>query len=125
MAFGELNIVPQSQIIIVQRFKKDIKHYYKAIIISKQTNHGIPTLCYVGYWSAAKGVSIEPHKFWFCHDDLLRCVGRTSKKYALNRLALPSLWHEQSGTNFTQIEMVALEEASFLLLEKPRCPLVN
>ncbi len=29
--------------------QKDIKHYYKAIIISKQTNRGIPTPCYVGY----------------------------------------------------------------------------
>jgi hypothetical protein len=27
---------------------KDIKHYYKAIIISKQTDHGIYALSYVG-----------------------------------------------------------------------------
>jgi len=68
--------------------QKSIKHYYKTIIISKQTNHGIPVWCYVGYWFATKGVSIELHKFWFCHDDLLRRVGRTSKKYAFDRLAL-------------------------------------
>jgi len=43
--------------------QKDTKHYYKAIIISKQTNHGIFALCYVGYWSIAQGVSIELHKF--------------------------------------------------------------
>jgi hypothetical protein len=29
--------------------QKDIKHYYKAKIISKQTNHGILAPCYVGY----------------------------------------------------------------------------
>jgi hypothetical protein len=65
--------------------QKDIKHYYKAKIISKQTDHDIPTPCYVGYWSTTKGVSIELHKFWFCHDNLLRCVRRTSRKYALDR----------------------------------------
>jgi hypothetical protein len=29
--------------------QKDIKHYCKAKIISKQTDHGIPAPCYVGY----------------------------------------------------------------------------
>jgi hypothetical protein len=55
----------------------------------------------------------------------MRCVGGTNKKYALDRLALPSLWHVQIGTNLIQIEVVALEEVGFLLLEKPRCPFVN
>jgi hypothetical protein len=74
--------------------QKNIKHSCKAKIISKQINRGILTLCYVGYWAVAKGVSIEQHKFWFCHDDLMCCVGGTNKKlYALNKLALPSLWH--------------------------------
>jgi hypothetical protein len=50
--------------------QKAIKHYYKTKIVSKQTYCGIPTPCYVGYWSATQGVSIELHKFWFCHDDL-------------------------------------------------------
>jgi hypothetical protein len=89
--------------------QKDIKYYYKTKIISKQTYRGIFTLCYVGYWFVAQGVSLELHKFWFCYDDLIRCFGRTSKKYALDRLALPSLWLVQKGTNFTQIEVVALE----------------
>jgi hypothetical protein len=53
------------------------------------------------------------------------CVGGTSKKYAFNRLALPSLLLMQVRTNFIQIEVVALEDASFLLLEKPRCPFAN
>ncbi len=42
--------------------QKNTKHYGKAKIISKQTNHGTPTPCYVGQWSTAKGVSIELHK---------------------------------------------------------------
>jgi hypothetical protein len=97
--------------------QKYTNHYYKDIIISKQTNYGILTLCYVGYWFATQGVLIELHKFWFCHDDLMHYVGRTNRKYALNRPTLPSLWLGQEGTYFIQIEVVALEEASFLLLE--------
>jgi hypothetical protein len=105
--------------------QKDIKHYCKAKIISKQIDYGIHVPCYVGYWSPAQGVSIELHKFWFCHDDLMHCVGRTSSKYALNRPTLPSLWLMQERIDLTQIEVVALEEASFLLLKKPICPFVN
>jgi hypothetical protein len=71
--------------------QKDIKHYCKAKIISKQIDCGIPTLCYVGYQTTTQGLSIELHKFWFCHDDLMYCVGGTSRKYALNKLALFSL----------------------------------
>jgi hypothetical protein len=45
----------------------------------------------------------------------MRCVGGTSKKYALNTLALPSLWPVQKRTYLIQIEVVALEEVGFLL----------
>jgi hypothetical protein len=52
-------------------------------------------------------------------------VGGTNKKYALDKPTLPALWHVQEGTNFIQIEMLALEEANLLFWKKPRCPLVN
>ncbi len=41
-------------------------------------------------------------------------VGGTNKKYAFDRLALPSLWPMQVGIYLTQIEVVALEEVGFL-----------
>jgi len=52
-------------------------------------------------------------------------VGGTSMKYTINRPTLPSSWHVQVGIDFAQIEAMALEEVSFLLREKLRCPLVN
>jgi hypothetical protein len=79
----------------------------------------------MGYWFAAQGLLIELHKFWFCHDDPMCCVGRTSKKYAFDMLALPSLWHVQKMTNLIQIKVVALEEVGLLVSKKPRCPFVN
>jgi hypothetical protein len=99
--------------------------YYKAKSISKQIDHSIPALCYVGEWSTTKGPSTELHKFWSCNDNLNRCVGGTKKKHALDRLALLSLWLVQVGTNFIQIEVVALEHVNFLLSKKPRCPLIH
>jgi hypothetical protein len=72
--------------------QKDIKHYYKAKTISKQTDCGIFVPCYVGYWSTTKGILIELHKFWFCHDGLNCCVGRISRKYDIGNLTLPSSW---------------------------------
>jgi len=46
-------------------------------------------------------------------------------EYALEKPTLPSLWPMQEGTNLIQIEVVALEEASFLLSKKPKCPFIN
>jgi len=63
MEFGELNAAPQKLNTHCSTLQKDIKHYYKAKIISKQINHGIFALCYVGYWFVTKGVSIGLHKF--------------------------------------------------------------
>jgi hypothetical protein len=92
---------------------KDIKHYYKARIISKQTDCGIPTRVMLVISPTTKGVLIELHKFWFYYDDLSHCVGETSRKYAFDRPVLSSLWPVQAWTNLTQIEVVALEEFVF------------
>ncbi len=116
----QIECCPLKSNIHYSTLQKDTKHYCKAKIISKQTNL---VLCWL--LSTTKGVSIELHKFWFCHDDLNHCVGGTNKKYAFDKLALLSLWHVQVRINFTQIEVVALEEISFLLLEKPKSPFVN
>jgi hypothetical protein len=56
---------------------------------------------------------------------LVKKGGFSTNGNALDRSSLPSLWPMQEGTNFTQIEVVVLEQASFLLSEKPRCPFVN
>jgi hypothetical protein len=44
---------------------------------------------------------------------------------AFDRPTLLALWHVQEGIDIIQIEVMALEEASFLLSKKPRCPLLN
>jgi hypothetical protein len=85
MAFGEFNIIPQSQTIIVQCCTKPKSFQNKQIVVFRLRVALVPS-------STTKGVSIELHKFWFCYDDLLHCVGGTSRKYAFDRPVLPSLW---------------------------------
>ncbi len=94
-------------------------------IISKITNRGILIPCYVGNWSATKGVAIELHKFQFCYDDHNRCVRGTRKKYTIGRLVVPSIWHVQKGNDLTQNEVMPLEKSSFLLSEKLRSHPIN
>jgi hypothetical protein len=72
---------------------------------------------------ATKGVSIDLHEFWFYYDDLLHCVGETSRKYAFDRPILPSLWHVQAWTNLTQIEVVPFEELVFCYQRSQDVPL--
>jgi hypothetical protein len=49
---GQIELYPSKSNSRCLTLQKYIKHYYKAIIISKQTNYDIHALCHVGYWSA-------------------------------------------------------------------------
>jgi hypothetical protein len=101
--------------------QKDTKHYYKAKIISKITNHGIFAPWYVGNWSIVRDAVIELHKFWVYHDDHNRCDGGPKRKYVIGRSILPFIWHVQEGNNLTEDEVTTLKEPNFLLFEKLMC----
>jgi hypothetical protein len=92
-----------------------------AIIIAKRTVYGIPSPYYDGLWSNLKRSIPIHHKFWFCVNDLTHYVGRTRRKYHVNRPLLPSTWPMQVGTDLTQFEVIALKEARFVLCEVRKC----
>jgi hypothetical protein len=94
--------------------QKDLMKHCNAQII---TIRGIPNPCYNGLWFDLKGFALICHKFWFCANDLTHYVGRTGKKYYVNRPLVPSTWLVQIGTNLIQFEVIALEEARFILCE--------
>jgi hypothetical protein len=79
--------------------------------------------CYDGLWSDLKGFAPIHHKFWFCANDLTRCVRRTRRKYFFDRPLVPSTWLVQVVTNLTQFDVTALEEARFVLCEVHKCAL--
>jgi hypothetical protein len=45
--------------------KNETKQYYKVKIISKKTNHGIPSPYYVGNWSVTRGATLRCTSFGF------------------------------------------------------------
>jgi len=68
MMFSALNDVPPSHMPMF-----GIAKGHEALLYGenhlRRTKRGILAPYNVGNWSAAKGVTIELHKFWFCHDD--------------------------------------------------------
>jgi len=49
----------------------------------------------------------------FCPNDLNHYVDGTSRKFAVARLVVPTVWPIQKGTNLTQNELITLEEVGF------------
>jgi hypothetical protein len=66
----------------------------------------------------------ESTKFFFCLDDIERCVkGRRCKwvvQYSMQqeRPSIPNVWLIKFGTNLKQCEILALEAAEFQLPQK-------
>ena len=56
--------------------------------------------------------------FWFCADDINRCVSGNRKAWVLDWPALPSTWPVKMGTNLTREEVFALEDAGFQLQQR-------
>jgi hypothetical protein len=60
-------------------------------------------------------VDSQDHKFWFCVDDIHRCVEGAVRTSILKHPSLPIAWLMMSCTNFIISEIVCLEEVGFCL----------
>ena len=58
------------------------------------------------------------YEFWFCLDDIKRCVSSSKKKYVLDLPILPNTWPVKIGTNLLREEILALEDAGFQLQQR-------
>jgi hypothetical protein len=72
--------------------QRNLMKHYNAIIITKIAICGIPSPCYNGLWFNLKRFTPICHKFWFCANVLTHCVGRTGRKYHVDRPFVPSMW---------------------------------
>jgi hypothetical protein len=61
---------------------------------------------------------IAKHKFWFCANDLVRCVMGTKRGHILTRPLVPTMWPMMSRMCLIQEEVHSLEDARFLLEKK-------
>ena len=57
--------------------------------------------------------------FWFCSDDIHRCVKGTKRRWVLDWPEVPQVWPVLSGTNLNQEEMLLLQHAGFRLQKRP------
>ena len=81
-------------------------------------SHGIPAPTYFSKkrdYHTKKSVEVD---FWFCDDDIKRCVSGNKKAWVLDWPAIPRTWPVKLGTNLTQEEVLALEDAGFQLQQR-------
>ena len=57
--------------------------------------------------------------FWFCSDDIHRCVKGTKQRWVLDWPEVPKVWPVLSGTNLNREETLLLQHARFRLQERP------
>ena len=57
--------------------------------------------------------------FWFCPDDIARCVKGTKRRWVLDWPEVTEVWPVLSGTNLNQEETLFLQHAGFRLQERP------
>jgi hypothetical protein len=57
-------------------------------------------------------------QFFFCNDDIERCVKGTRRKWVMSRPEVPEIWPVKNGTNLTRKEILALENAGFRLPQR-------
>ena len=56
--------------------------------------------------------------FWFCADDIKRCVSENKKAWILDWPVVPPTWLVKLGTNLTCEEVFAPEDARFQLQQR-------
>jgi hypothetical protein len=57
--------------------------------------------------------------FWFCPDDIKRCMKGTKCSWGLDWPQVPDVWPILSGTNLIRKETLLLQDAGFKLQERP------
>ena len=81
-------------------------------------SHGTPAPTYFGKkrdYHTKKSIEVG---FWFCADDIKRCVSGNKKSWVLDWPAIPRIWPVKVGTNLTREEVFALEDAGFQLQQR-------
>jgi hypothetical protein len=60
----------------------------------------------------------EVMEFFFCNDDIERCVKGTKRKWIQSRPDIPSIWPVKIGTNLSKKEILDFESAGFQLPQR-------
>ena len=89
-------------------------------------SNSTPAPAYLGVWNYYKFTTPKSEKFFFCPDDIERCVKGSRRKWIdkfsvdQERPPIPPVWPVKLGTNLTRPEILKLENAGFQLPQKER-----
>jgi hypothetical protein len=92
------------------------KKKYEAKIVQGNKPTAAPT--YTGVMQNAHKKMPEIKEFFFCNDDIERCIKGTKQKWVQSRPDIPSIWLVKIGTNLSKKEILDLENTSFQLPQR-------
>ena len=70
---------------------------------------------YRGTRTEYKGTKPQTTDFWFCPDQIARCVMGPKRFFVIDRPEIPDVWPVLSGMDLTRSEILELQEAGFCL----------
>ena len=82
------------------------------------SKHNTPTPTYKGLKKELCSTNNVEYEFWFCPDDIKRCISGTKMKYVLDWPTVSNTWPVKMGTNLSREEVLALEDARFQLQQR-------
>ena len=77
---------------------------------------------YTGMMDSYKKNTTEKMQFFFCNDDIERCVKGSRRKWVLSKPEIPDVWPVKIGTNLSSKEILGLQIAGFRLAERLELP---
>ena len=80
--------------------------------------HGTPGPIYKGLRKEFRFSNNVEYEFWFCLEDIKRCVSGSKKKHMLDWPIVPNTWSVKIGTNLLREEVLALEDVGFQLQQR-------
>ena len=93
--------------------QKHTQAKYKLLVVRHGKPIAAPTC--KGQKCKYKGTTIEIEEFWFCLDQILRCVMGPKHSHVLTQPEILEVWHVLTDTNLTHTEVIELEEAGLCL----------
>jgi hypothetical protein len=88
----------------------------RAKIVQGNTATAAPT--YTGVMEHHQKKTDKVMEFFFCNDDIERCIKGTKRRWMKSRPDVPNVWPVKIGTNLSRKEILDLERAGFQLPQR-------
>ena len=88
----------------------------KAKVVQSNTAMATPT--YTGVMEHYQKKMDKIMEFFFCNDDIERCVKGTKRRWVKSKPDVPDVWPVKIGTNLSKKEILDLEQAGFQLPQR-------